>query len=115
MGSPSNLVIYRMKIFLLALFGGVINASYISNDGCKTEYSTICEDVDKPHVEQKLNASVTRFIINNVEMSRSQSHLPNISLNVELSMTRCAVATQGQNAQQFKKPFLTLFMTEMSK
>merc|ERR1712215_303137 len=53
--STSNLVIPRMKTFLLAFFCvcGVINASYISNDVCKTEYSTICEDVEKPHVEHK--------------------------------------------------------------
>merc|ERR1712042_327477 len=43
----------RMKLFLLALSLGVLHATYISNDVCKTEYSTVCEDVEKPHIEHK--------------------------------------------------------------
>merc|ERR1719309_1154654 len=48
-------------------------------------------------------------------MSRSQSHLQNLSLNVGLSMMKCAVVLQGLNAQQFRKPSLALSMTEMLK
>jgi len=42
-----------MKIFLVAVVLGFANGSYINNDVCKTEYNTVCEEVEKPHVEHK--------------------------------------------------------------
>merc|ERR1711915_508632 len=42
-----------MKVYLLAVIVGFASGSYINNDVCKTEYNTVCEEVEKPHVEHK--------------------------------------------------------------
>ena len=51
--STVRLVSLRMLLLLLVVSLGVLHASYITNDGCMTEYSEICEEVEKPHVELK--------------------------------------------------------------
>merc|ERR1719381_445067 len=42
-----------MRIFFVVVFLGIVTGSYINNDVCKTEYNTVCEDVEKPHIEHK--------------------------------------------------------------
>merc|ERR1712098_440469 len=54
MGQSSvSLISLKMKLLLLVISIGAFHASYIGNDVCKTEYSEICEEVEKPHVELK--------------------------------------------------------------
>ena len=42
-----------MNLCSLVVILGTVTGSYINNDVCKTEYNTVCEEVEKPHVEHK--------------------------------------------------------------